>query len=188
MTNNSLRKYITIVEDRSPDFEYTEGPTKVTATLSGGDSASFTALGKKVERMNELSEEIKNLQKEIKDEAKTKVADLFDASDAVLTRVVVTKSFILTLSKDPEESETPKYKEILGELEKNLTPDLIKVLETLKKKLVTKSQRSPSLSVSGKVTESVLREGIFSKFKSLVMNWLKGYDRKLHRLQSMLDS
>jgi hypothetical protein len=183
---NTLRSYINIVsEDRSSDFEYTDAPTKVTATLTGGDSASFTALGKKVERMNELSEEIKALQSEIKDEAKSKVADLFDASDAVMTRVVVTKSFILTLSKDPEETVTPKYKEILGELEKQLTPDLIKVLEALKKKLVTKSQRSPSLSVSSKVSESVLREGIFSDFSAKVMNWLKGYDKKLRRLMTL---
>lgn len=186
MNIDQIRTYINIInEDRNNDFEYQNDKTKVTANLRGSESASFTRLAKDLIEMEGLSKQIEELKKSVKANTKSNVADMFDASDAVLTRVIRTKSFVVTLSKDPEASTSYKYKEILDELTQHLTPELIKVLEATKKKFESSVNRSPTIKAEPIVKECIVREGIFSKFKMRVMRWAQKYDRKLDHLKSL---
>lgn len=176
-----IRKLMMICEGRNPELEYQNvSNEKVIAKLKSYDSQSYTKLAQKIERITALEKEIKELKAEVKSSSKERINDLFEAEDAAKTRVVETISFVFTLSKDPKETVTPKYKEILQEIETQLTPELITVLETLKKTMVTITQKSPSLKIEP-VTEGI--GSIFSAVKDAVLSWTKNYDRKLEKLK-----
>lgn len=177
-----MRDLINIMEGRLPGVEYDDKPDRVTAALKGRDSEKYTKLGQKIQRIETLSKELDDLQAEVKAETKTDIADLFDAADAVKTRVVETLSLIFTLSKNPATQNNPKYKDILETLSADFTPDLIKKMEALKKTMVTVVNKSPSLRVTH------LKEGKFSSFFKKLKNyftaWGIQYDEKLDALKA----
>lgn len=181
MNTQQLRQLINLCEGRNPDLEYQDSESQVIAKLASYKSQSYTKLAQKVNRIKELKDEIKTLEDEVKQEARENVNDLFDAEDAVKTRIVETMSFILTLSKDPKATETPKYKEILSELTNHLTPELITVLEQLKKQMVTITQKAPSLTI--KPIDEGFVGSIFKRLKNAVLSWGQRYDQKLDRLK-----
>lgn len=178
-----MKKIMMIVESRlsGPDITYHEKSDRITAEVSANLSGKFTRLVQNLQKIDSLTTELKELQADVKQQRREDVAALFDAEDAVLTRVVDTKSAILTLSKDPADRVTPKYKDILEEFEKHLTPELLKVLEVLKATHVTVTQVEPSLR--WKLKESVDEEKI-DRVVNLVNGWLTKYDRKLNQLVS----
>lgn len=177
-------KITEITEARNLDsntIQYHDDDSKVVATLKSYDSQSFTKLAQKVQRIEQLESEMKQLKEEVKQSTREDVSDLFDAEDTVKTRVIETLQFIFTLSKDPKATESPKYKDILEELTNHLTPELITVLEGLKQKMVTVTQKAPSLKITP-VKESVFG-GAFSRLKGLVNRWAGKYDQQLDSLK-----
>jgi len=188
MDIDQFKKLMMICENRdlnNPNIEYEDvSPSKVIAKLYSYKSQTYTKLAQKLQRMEALTEEMKQLKDEIKQHTREDVADLFDAEDAARTRVIETVSFIFNLTKDPKVTETPKYKDILNELEQHLTPELIKVLEGIKnqEEMLTKTQKSPALSVKP-VTEGAIGS-IFARLKQAVYSWAKGYDNKLDALKA----
>jgi hypothetical protein len=174
-----MRKYIDIIEARADrtDVSYEQDPTKVTATVSGAMSGKYTKLAMNLQKIDMLTGEIKALQEEAKQSRREDIAGLFDAEDAVLTRVIDTKSAIFTLSKDPKETETPQYKKILEEFEKHLTPELINVLNALKKAHVTVTQKEPSLKYDMK-NEAENDMSPIDELVAKVNRWLPKFDAK----------
>ena len=129
MLHDQLKKLMMICEARNPDFTYDESNAgKVIVQLQSYKSQSYTKLAQKIEKVKSLEAEVKQLKLDIVQEGRENVNDLFDASDAVNTRVVETVSFIYQLTKDPKATEAPKYKDILEALTLHLTPELIAVL------------------------------------------------------------
>ena len=189
---NTYRELINIIdlfEDRLPNVEYQDSAEKVIAVLKSYNSQVYTKLAQKIERIDALEKEIKELKESVKKETKENIADLFDADDIVKTRVIQTLSFLFTMSKDPKVTESPKYKEILEALSKQLTPQLILVLEQLKTQMVTRTQKSPSLKITsmtehanGRITESIMGNAL-SKFKRVIIGWASRYDRALSELK-----
>ena len=120
----------------------------------------------------------------MKQEGRDHVAALFKADDAIKTRVVQTISYTFTLSKDPEKTITYKHAEIIKELEKSLTPELIAVLNSLKEKYSSSVQKEPSLKVEP-VEESIGAsiQAYFNKYLGFILGWSKAYDAKLKRLK-----
>jgi len=180
------------VEGRRSDsnISYEVEPTKVIAKLASYKSAEYTRLAKNLERIDRLEKMTKALKEQVKQDTRDHVADLFSADDTVRTRVVETVSFVFQLTKDPKATTTYKYAEIVKELTSHLTPELITVLESLKKKYEGSTQKAPALSVSK--NESLdLNEGVWDritavlrKFKNAIMNWATGYDKKLDALKA----
>jgi valyl-tRNA synthetase len=180
---DNMKKYIQLFEARMPDVKYEQKTKEVIAYLQSYRSQTYTNLAKKVERLTQLEFEVKKLKEEVKVEARENVAEIFDASDAIHTRVVETVSFILTLSKDPAVTVTPKYKDILEELSKHLTPELIVIMEQLKKELITETRKQPSITVKPRLSESY---GDADAFLAHVNRWASGFDRKLDALKKMV--
>ena len=173
MTNKTIDGKIISFEE----ITYSKTADKVIANLTSHDSAAFTRLANQIKKMQVLEDDIKKIKEDIKAATKQDIQSLFDAEDAIKTRVVETVSFSLVLSKDPKPSETVKYKEVLEELSKNLTPDLIAKLEELKKKYLTITQKSASLTLK----ESIL-DTLKTFFKSIV-SWGNSFDSKLEELK-----
>jgi hypothetical protein len=180
MNYDKFRQLLSLFEARNPDIEYQETEKQVIAFLKGTDSQVFTKLAQKVERISILEAELKTLKEEVKQSTRDDVAALFSAEDGAKTRIIQTLSFVLQLSKDPEATKSPKYKDILAVLETKLTPELIKVLEELKKTMVTVTQKEAGLKIKP------LDEGqdamLFNRLNELVQDWGQRYDQKLHAL------
>jgi outer membrane murein-binding lipoprotein Lpp len=172
-----------ISEARLPDYDYQQGDGEVKVSLASHKSQVYTKMAQKANRIKELKAEIDQLESEFKQESRENVNDLFDATDAVNTRVVETLQFVFTLSKDPKATEAPQYKKIMEELAQHLLPEQIAVLENLKKQYVTVTQKAPALRITP-LGESALG-GFFAKFKNLVLNWCAKYDQKLAQLKAM---
>lgn len=172
------------------DFE--RGPDKVVANLTGHDSMVYTKLAKKVKRIEELEEEIKNLRKEVRTDTKQYVADLFTVEDETRTRVINTLSFIFTLSKNPKPTVTVQYAKVLTELEQHLTPELIAVLSDLKEKYSSVVQKEPSLKIEPveSVNESSWDSltGYWAKYLGFIKAWSRNYDKKLATLKQMVQT
>jgi len=186
----SIRELINIFEDRigdNPDVSYEDMNGKVIARLQSYNSQTYTKLAQKLLKIEELEKEIKALKAEVKSETKENVADLFDADDALSTRIVETISFVFSMTKDPKETITPKYKEIMAAMEKHMTPQLIEIQEGLKKTMITTSQRSPALTVEPReVSESFGKvSSLFTRLKDMVFRWATKYDRQLDQLKRM---
>lgn len=171
------------------DIVFHEMSDKVVAELKSHNSAMYTRLANKVEEMDRLSDEIKNIKAEIKTMVKQNIADLFAAEHVTKTRIVDTVSFIMTLSKDPKPTETYQYAKIIEALSEHLTPELIMILEDIKSKYKTVTQKEPSLKVQRKedLKESYLDKikGHLRKFRTFVESWATGYDKKLFDLKKM---
>lgn len=172
---------------------------KVIATLSHSKSAEYTKLGRDLVKITELTEQVDKLKEEVKLHSKEKIQDLFNADDAMRTRVVETVGFTFQMTKDIESTTTFKYKEILDEIQEHLTPELVQMLESIKSKYMTVKSGSvgrltavqdKNVTPPEPASESVMHEGVmdnlkayFKKFANYVASWGQKYDKKLNVLK-----
>jgi hypothetical protein len=184
MNSTNFRQLINLFENRIPGIDYEESDKEVIANLAGHDSQIYTVLARKVERIAQLKQELEALETEVKQAAREDVAGIFDAVDTVKTRIIRTKSLIVQISKDPEPTKSPKYKDILEALTNHLTPELILVLETLKKSMVTITQKAPGLKIKP-LDESPVGN-LANSINQAVQNWAVGYDQELAQLEQEL--
>lgn len=192
----NMRRLMSLMEGReigNPDVEYnTTGKTKtgaidrVTAKVSGNISGKFTRLMQKLQRIEVLSEELERTKEEVKQSSKEDVAALFDVEDAVLTRVIETKSVILTMSKDPTRGNTVAYANILKELETHLTPELMAVLAKLTvENTKLGAEKSPTLKYNVRELDEDTDEDTtdFGSVVEKVERWLPKFDAKLEEIK-----
>lgn len=205
----NMRGYLNLFEAAAPDYvgpkasdtvsysaEQTKGQiTKITAFLQSYDSARYTNLGNKLVKIATLTEEIKKLQTETKEEARELIGDLFHAEDEVCTRAVETISFSFSLSKTPAAVGSVSYSKVLAELEADLTPDLLAKLQLLKEKHTSAPvQKAASLKAVDKrepVAAESINEGLgdklkgfFAKLVNAIKGWGAKYDSKLDALKA----
>lgn len=170
--------------------------TKVIARITGITSGRYTKLGRNLKKIEQLESEIKILKAEVKTDTKELIQDLFNADDIARTRVVETVGFLFELTKDPVASKSVKYQKVLEELETHLTPELVVVLESIKKKFTSPPvQKSPSLSYVDKGGMNEASTGIFDKIKTFFARFLKtterwavSYDDKLDALKEEIST
>lgn len=200
--SSMMRKSILLIEaalinPANASFDYQGDKkgqiTKVVATLKSYDSGRYTRLGRNLRRIERLEDRIKALKEQTKQESRELIAGLFNAEDAVLTRVVETVSFVFQMTKDPAETTTVKYASVLKELQEHLTPELLSIMETLVAKHSSVVQKAPALKAIDKDenTSESLSEGIgdklrtfFQKVLDKVLSWGKSYDSRLNRLKA----
>jgi len=184
MNSQNFRQLITLVEGRLPDVDYQETDKEVIAILTSRDSQVYTKLAQKYERMSQLKDEISALEDEVKQTVRDDVAGIFDAADAVKTRIVKTKSLIIQLSKDPEATKSPKYKDILVALVSHLTPELIAVVEKMKTTMVTITQKSAGVKI--KSLDEGPQAQLADQVNQVIQSWAAEYDQKLESLAQQL--
>lgn len=178
-----IKKFLLLAENRIRPTgvkQYTVDDSKITATIDAKLGKKYEKLVDDLKMVDDLKEQIKSLQTFTKSTIRSDIAFLFEAEDAVFTRVIETKNVILEISKDPKETESPQYKKILEALEKHLTPDLVEVLESLKKEHVTKTQKDPAIRY--KFKEDATEDLDLDSFQK----WLTTYDKKLDLVKSYL--
>ena len=182
---------------RRSDLTYTEKKVKdkvdrVTVELNGNESGVFTKLASRYDRLGKALAVMKEKRDQLNADIKLKAEQLFDAEDIVLTRVVETVSFTMTISKRSKVAPktTINYEKIAEELAKLIPDELQSKVDEIVKAYTTITEqpdKSPALTVKGKVTEGLLQSIIMmiGDLLSSIKSWGKSYDAKLNRLKAM---
>ena len=200
----TLKEYLILSEadenrKRRKDLTYTEKLVKkeidrVIVELNGNESGVLTKLAARYDRLAKAIKVMGEKKDELNASIKEKVEDLFAAEDVVLTRVIETVSFTLTVSKRQKQDDkvAVNYKAIAEELAKLIPEDLQDKVEEITKAYTTitaQQDKSPALSVKGKVTEGFigdLKASLIASIKRVVKSvtsWATKYDKKMIALK-----
>ena len=185
-----------LVEERNKDWKYTEkrvkgALNKVILELEGSDSGAMSRLMtryKRLDRQWKLMEERRNeVNRQVKD-----VADrIFDAEDALATRVIETVSYSVMLTKATPASEKEATKKVDYESAYAALARLVPELEEKAKaileqytELVPPKDTPSALKYTPKLEEGVADtiKGWVAKAKAFVkemFSWGREYDAKL---------
>ena len=185
-----------LVEERNKDWKYTEkrvkgALNKVILELEGSDSGAMSRLMtryKRLDRQWKLMEERRN---EVNCQVKDVADRIFDAEDALATRVIETVSYSVMLTKatpasEKEATKKTDYESAFSELAK-LVPELeAKAKEILEKytELVPPKDTPSALKYTPKLEEGIADtvRGWVAKAKAFVkemFSWGREYDAKL---------
>lgn len=190
-----------LLEDRRSDLNYKEKLVKgqidrVTVELEAHESGVMTKLASRYFSIDKTIKKLMEVKDKMNAGVKERAEALFNAEDIVLTRVVETVSFGLTLSKQMQVAESTvervNYEKIAKELMALISEDLKPQVDAIIKEATTKtvipaSTKSPGLRITPK-NEGFVGDAV-NKFKELVLrfkNWAKNYDKKLNQLKRKL--
>lgn len=190
--------------ERQADLTYTPYKVKgivdrVIVELKGNDSANFTKLATEYAKINAAIEKLDVKKKALNKDLRGQVEAIFDAEDAVLTRVVDTVSFTITLSKEAKKESKPvvdfeKIAHALAELIPNELQAKVDEIAKLYTSIQETNPKAPGVSVKPKVTEGQeLSEGLLSaiaakikKFTDRFKKWKADFDAELDGLKDLL--
>ncbi len=183
-------------ESRNPNWKYIEkrtkgALTKVTLELEGNDSGAMSRLMTRYKRLDRQWKMLEERRNEVNRQVKDVADQIFDAEDALSTRIIETVSYTVMLTKATPASEkaaTSKtdYESAFAELAR-LVPELEdKAKEILAKytELVPPKDTPSALKYTAKLEEGFgdAIRGWVSKAKAFVkemLSWGRSYDAKL---------
>lgn len=192
-----------LFEARNPKLTYTEKHVKkvldrVTVELTGSESGVMSRLTTRYSRLDKAAKLMQEKRNQLNEDMKQVVESLFDAEDEVLTRVVDTVSYTITLSKaEKAESKAPKksvdYAAIVKELSE-MIPELQAKIEEITEKyteIVQPKDTPVKLIVKSKLDEGLtaFARGLVKSFKEMlksIKSWGKGYDKRLNSLKAKI--
>ena len=186
---------------RRQDLTYIEKKVKneldrVIVELKGNESGTLTRLASRYDRLDKAIKVMGQKRGELNAEIKEKVEDLFAAEDIVLTRVIETVSFTMTVSKKSKVADKVAidYESIATELAKLIPDDLQSKVDEIVKAYTTitpQPDKSPALSVKAKVTEGIIGDlaasvvSLIKRIVKSVASWAPKFDKKLDKLKKM---
>lgn len=164
MNHLTFKEHLFLLEARDPAKVYTEKEVKnvldrVSVALAGTESGVMTKLAKRYARLEASMKAMEEKHKELNERLKGDVQGFFDAEDVVLTRVVETAQFTLTMAKEIKKTESTSkvdHAKILADLVKLIPEELQKQVEELTTKytkIVPPTEPVKKLSVSKEVVK-----------------------------------
>lgn len=196
-----MKLQVLLSEARKPGITYTIKETKkkverVTAVLEGTESAAMSKLAKRYIRLEQSLKAAQEKRDELNERLKNEVSGLFEPEEAVLTRVVETVSFSLTMAKEIEkrvpESVKYDYEKIALELAKLIPAELQSKVDEITKMYSTITPASVKPGVK-KLSVSPLEEGMLNTIKKIAAaisdmakkfkRWATNFDSSLGNLQ-----
>jgi len=199
MNYPTFKEHLVLLEARKDSAKYTEKQVKgaldrVTAKLSGTESASMTKLARRYARLDASIKKMKEEHDALNTRLKGDIQDYFNAEDVVLTRVVETAQFTLTMAKEVQKGEPTKqidYEKVIAALSALIPDELQSRVDMITEKYTTIVPPKPPikrLTVSKEVNEEVLEEGIIERAKAFfksIMSWATRFDSKLDKIKKM---
>lgn len=192
MSYLTFKEHLFLYEERRQDLKYTEKQVKgvldrVSIELAGSEAANMTKLAKRYARLEASIKAMKEKHEELNTRLKGDVAGLFEAEEAVLTRVVETAQFTLTMAKEIKKADTSEvdYTSIIAALSVLIPDELqakIEQITTKYTKVVPAKDPIKRLSVSKEVVKEGLMDWV-KGFVASIMSWASRYDAKLDRLK-----
>ena len=192
-------KIVELFEDRQKDLTYTEKRVKgalqkVILSLEGNNSGAMTRLTKRYERLDKTAKLLKERRDALNAQIKDVGDRVFDAEDALATRIIETVSYtvMLTAAQKAEHKQPTKnvdYEAAFRELAK-LLPDLQEAADKILGKyteLIPPKDTPVALRVKPKdqVDESIATvvRAAFTKFMTWIKSWGSSYDAKLDAIK-----
>ena len=192
----TFKDFLFLTEERRKDLKYTEKQAKgvierVTTALSGTESATLTKAAKRYVRLENSLKAMKEKRDELNEHLKNSVEGVFDAEDAILTRVVETAQFTLTLAKEIKKDPTKStdyeavLKAVMALVDENLQAQINKLIEAYTQEIPAKTPPK-KLTVSEGIVDKLRAWGnaLASRFQS----WGKSYDKKLNALKAKIST
>ena len=189
-----------LLEAREPDLKYAEKRIKnaldrVTVELEGNQSGAMSRLTLRYHRLDKAAKLMAEKRNELNAQMKAVAESLFDAEDAVLTRVVETISCTIMLTKaeraaDKEPTLKTDYGSVVAELLR-MVPELTDKIKDITAKYteVVEAKDTPTqLRVKSKVAEGLM-DTVKSWMKSFIAgikSWCVDYDKRLAALKKEL--
>lgn len=192
-------KIVELFEARQKELSYTEKRVKgalqkVTLALEGSNSGAMTRLTKRYERLDKTAKLLKERRDALNAQIKDVGDRVFDAEDALATRIIETVSYtiMLTAAEKAEHKQPSKkidFESAYGELAK-LVPELTEAAQKILEKyteLVPPKDTPVGLRVKAKdqVDESIATvvRSAFTKFMTWIKSWGQQYDEKLDAIK-----
>lgn len=188
----------TLVEARQGNWKYTEKRVKgaldkVTLELEGADSGAMTRLAKRYERLDKSAKLLKEKRDALNAAVKEVGDRIFDAEDALATRIIDTISYTVMLTAS-EKAENKKatakvdYESAYAELAR-LVPELIEQADKIRAKyteMIPPKDTPVGLRVKAKVQEGLLDfvKAQWTKFMDQMRMWGRSYDSKLDAIKA----
>jgi len=199
MSHLTFKEHLFLSEARRKDLKYSEKKVKdqldrVSTVLAGTEAANMTKLAKRYARLEVSLKGLKEKHDELNAKLKGQFTELFDAEDAVLTRVVETAQFTLTMAKEIKKGPTQEidYEGIVNALSALISEELQPAVERIKKQFTKEvPPKEPPKRLS--VSKEVVKEGLWDSFVAGaraflkgIMSWATRYDDKLDALKRKL--
>ncbi|MCH8232406.1 MAG: hypothetical protein IIB82_07160, partial [Bacteroidetes bacterium] len=146
--------------------------SKVIANLTKQKSSAATKLATRYKQIDSAQKKITEQRNTLNLEMTEYVSSLFDAEDAIYTRVVDTASMILTLSKAQKGTKVSvNFEKILEEILK-IVPELTSQVDSLLKKytVIKEFEKKAALRTPKLKGEGVL-DKIIKKFKDFMLKF-----------------
>lgn len=192
-------KVLDLFEARDPKLPYTEKRNKtskalerVTVELEGNKSGVMSKLTTRYSRLDKAAKLMQARRNDLNEAMKKEAGALFDAEDEIVTRVVETISYTITLSKaergaDKPPKKTVDYKAIVEALE-TMVPELTEKIKELTDKytaIVDAVDTPQALRVKSKLDEGILKKALawVKDFLKGIKSWGKDYDTRLAALK-----
>jgi hypothetical protein len=207
MEHLTLKEHMMISEadelrKRRTDLKYVEKEAKkqvekVIVELNGAESGVLTKLASRYERLDKAIKVMAEKKDELNADIKAKVEDLFAAEDVILTRVIETCSFTLTVSKREKQDDktTVDYeaiaKALQGLITEELQPQVDEIIKTFTV-IEKREDKSPALRVKAKVNEGLLSDlaasvvSLIKKMVKSVASWAPKFDKKLAAVKKLV--
>lgn len=202
MEHLSFKEHLQLMEARQSGVTYTEKQVKgvvdkVTASLSGSQSANMTKLAKRYARLEASLAAMKEKHDELNTKLKGEVQGLFEAEEVVRTRVVETAQFTLTMAKEIQKAGTTStevdYKAIIAALTVLIPDELQSKVDSITEKytkVIDVPAKPPVKKLSVSKELGALKEGLldsmiskFGSFVKSIRSWANRYDGKLNALK-----
>jgi hypothetical protein len=197
----TFKEHLFLSESRRSDLTYTEKQVKgnldrVSTALAGHEAGNMTKLAKRYARLEVSLKNLAEKREALNERLKEDVGNLFDAEDAVLTRVVSTAQFTVTLAKEIKKTTPTKsvdYESIVKALTSLIPEELQSKVDEITQqytKLIPPKDPVKKVSVSKEITEAFNFSKIkimISSFVKKITSWASRFDDKLDYLKAKAD-
>lgn len=201
-----LLNSLLLLEERKKNLTYIEqrdkknNLEKVILELQGTDSAAASRLAKRYMRLDATAKAIAKKRDELNEAVKSIGAEIFDAEDVLVTRVINTISFtlMLTASQKGEDKPPKKVVDYEGAFKalSALVPELEEQAKAIQEKytsLVKQKDTPTALKVQPRLKEGLgdVLKGWVRTVKAAgtallksITRWARGYDDRLEEVKS----
>jgi len=197
MNHLSFKEHLFITEARDPGKKYNEVQAKgvvekVILALEGTDSAAWTRVARRYARLEASLKALAEQRDVLNTKLKKEVSGLFDPSDIVMTRVVQTAQFTLTMAKEIKKkvpaSEEINYEQIANALAALIPNELQPKVDEIVKmhtKVIPETEKPGVQKLS--VSKEALKEGKFENFVAKVRTWVAATTNAFKKWASRYD-
>ena len=204
-----IQELLKLYEERQKGWTYAEkrakvpkgAPTdavgaieKVVLSLEGNDSAAVTRLAKRYDRLDISAKLLKDRRDALNANMKMLGDTLFDAEDALVTRIVETASYTVMLTASEKGADKPKKEVVDYEAAYKALAELVPELTEQAKAILAKYTemiQAKDTPMALKVKPKAISEGLvevakraWRAFVATVTAWGKSYDKKLDAIQT----